>query len=84
MKFKWKGLKANDFVDGVIDSEDKDEALFTLKQDGVIVTEVVENDPQAKKTVKVKKEFKASSKLKIDDKELLLFSKMSYLRQIFA
>lgn len=75
MKFKWKGLKANDFVDGVIDSEDKDEALFTLKQDGVIVTEVVENDPQAKKTVKVKKEFKASSKLKIDDKELLLFSK---------
>lgn len=75
MKFKWKGLKANDFVDGVIDSEDKDEALFTLKQDGVIVTEVVEKDPQAKKKVTVKKELKASSKLKIDDKELLLFSK---------
>lgn len=75
MKFNWKGLKSNAFVDGVIDAEDKDEALFTLKQDGVIVTEVTEAEPQAKKKVKGKKEFKASSKLKIDDKELLLFSR---------
>ena len=75
MKFNWKGLKSNAFVDGVIDAEDKDEALFTLKQDGVIVTEVTEVEPQAKKKVKGKKEFKASSKLKIDDKELLLFSR---------
>lgn len=75
MKFNWKGLKSNAFVDGVIDAEDKDEALFTLKQDGVIVTEVTEAEPQAKKKVKSKREFKASSKLKIDDKELLLFSR---------
>ncbi|MDA9600258.1 type II secretion system F family protein [Nitrosomonadales bacterium] len=75
MKFNWKGLKSNAFVDGVIDAEDKDEALFTLKQDGVIVTEVTEAEPQAKKKVKGKREFKASSKLKIDDKELLLFSR---------
>ena len=75
MKFNWKGLTSNAFVDGVIDAEDKDEALFTLKQDGVIVTEVTEAEPQAKKKVKGKREFKASSKLKIDDKELLLFSR---------
>ena len=37
MKFKWKGLKLNAFVEGVIESENKDEAMFALKKDGVIV-----------------------------------------------
>ena len=41
MKFKWKGLKLNAFVEGEIESANKDDAMSSLKKDGVIVTEII-------------------------------------------
>ena len=75
MKFKWKGLKLNEFVDGEIESENKDEAMFALKKDGVIVTEITDSDLNKGKKKKLSKIVKASSKVKIQDKELLLFTR---------
>ena len=75
MKFKWKGLKFNEFVDGEIESENKDEAMFALKKDGVIVTEITDSDLNKGKKKKLSKIVKASSKVKIQDKELLLFTR---------
>jgi len=75
MKFKWKGIKLNEFVDGEIESENKDEAMFALKKDGVIVTEITDSDFNKGKKKKLSKIVKASSKVKIQDKELLLFTR---------
>lgn len=75
MKFKWKGLKLNNFVDGEIESENKDEALFALKKDGVIVIEITDSNIKARNKKKTNKVTKASSKLKIKDQELLLFTR---------
>ena len=75
MKFKWKGLKLNDFVDGEIESENKDEAMFALKKDGVIVTEIIDSNIKERKKKQTNKVIKASSKLKINDQELLLFTR---------
>ena len=75
MKFKWKGLKLNAFVEGVIESENKDEAMFALKKDGVIVTLISNPNPKEEKKKKIKKVIKISSKVKIKDQELLLFTR---------
>ena len=75
MKFKWKGLKLNAFVEGVIESENKDEAMFALKKDGVIVTLISNPNSKEEKKKKIKKVIKASSKVKIKDQELLLFTR---------
>lgn len=75
MKFKWKGLKLNNFVDGEIESENKDEAMFALKKDGVIVIEITDSNIKARNKKKTNKVTKASSKLKIKDQELLLFTR---------
>ncbi len=75
MKFKWKGLKLNKFVDGEIESENKDEAMFALKKDGVIVIEITDSNIKARNKKKTNKVTKASSKLKIKDQELLLFTR---------
>ena len=75
MKFKWKGLKFNNFVDGQIESENKDEAMFALKKDGVIVIEITDSNIKARNKKKTNKVTKASSKLKIKDQELLLFTR---------
>ena len=75
MKFKWKGLKSNAFVEGVIESENKDEAMFALKKDGVIVTLITNTNIKEGKKNKINKIIKASSKVKIQDQELLLFTR---------
>ena len=75
MKFKWKGLKLNNFVDGQIESENKDEAMFALKKDGVIVIEISDSNIKARNKKKTNKVTKTSSKLKIKDQELLLFTR---------
>ena len=49
MNFKWKGLKSNAFVEGFIDSENKDEAMFSLKKDGIIVTSIISSSPKNEK-----------------------------------
>ena len=38
--FHWRGLKANEFVSGELEATSRDEAVFKLKSEGVIVTEI--------------------------------------------
>jgi len=73
MIYVWKGLKNNTFTEGEIEAENKEEAIFELKQDGTIIT-TIDDDPSNKKTIaKLKKSTRGE--LKIADKELLLFTK---------
>ena len=73
MIYVWKGLKNNTFIEGEIESENKEAAIFELKQDGTIVT-TIDDDPSNKNiVVELKKSTKGG--LKIADKELLLFTK---------
>ena len=71
MKFKWKGLEKNNFAEGEIEAEEKDDAIYLLKEQGVTVTtiEALEKPPKKKKAPR------KSSSAKITDKELLLFTK---------
>jgi type IV pilus assembly protein PilC len=71
MKFKWKGLEKNNFAEGEIEAEEKDDAIYLLKEQGVTVTtiEPLEKPPKKKKAPR------KSSSAKITDKELLLFTK---------
>ena len=71
MKFLWKGLKSNAFVSGTLESPSKEEAIFSLKNEGVIVTEINTNSPEVKEF----KEKKSLFKSKIKDAELLLFTR---------
>ena len=48
MKFNWKGLKSNAFVSGTLEAPSKEEAIFSLKNEGVIVTEINANSQEAK------------------------------------
>ena len=73
MMYAWKGLKNNTFASGQIEAENKEEAIFALKQDGTIVTTIDDDVPKKEDEVKVKKVPKGG--LKIEDKELLLFTK---------
>ena len=71
MKFKWKGLEKNNFAEGEIEAEEKEDAIYLLKEQGVTVTtiEPLEKPPKKKKAPR------ASRNAKITDKELLLFTK---------
>jgi len=76
MMYAWKGLKNNTFTEGEVEAENKDEAIFALKQDGVIVTTIADDVKKEKEKVAEVKVIKApKSGLKIEDKELLLFTK---------
>ena len=67
MKFVWKGLKSNAFISGTLEAPSKDEAIFSLKNEGVIVTEIVANSQEVR-DFKGKKSF---FKSKVKDAELL-------------
>ena len=71
MKFKWKGLEKNNFAEGEIEADEKDDAIYLLKEQGVTVTtiEALEKPPKKKKAPRPGK------KAKISEKELLLFTK---------
>ena len=71
MKFKWKGLEKNNFAEGEIEADEKDDAIYLLKEQGVTVTtiEALEKPPKKKKAPRQAK------KAKISEKELLLFTK---------
>ena len=78
MKFLWKGLKSGNFSNGVIEALTEDEAIFLLKKQGVVITEIygdplTEVAPQVAET----KSDKSTGKkvVKIKDKELLLFTR---------
>jgi type IV pilus assembly protein PilC len=71
--YAWKGLKNNTFAEGQIEAENKEEAIFALKKDGTIVTTIDDDAPKKETEAKVKKVPRGG--LKIEDKELLLFTK---------
>ena len=39
MKFKWKGLEKNNFAEGEIEAEEKEDAIYLLKEQGVTLWE---------------------------------------------
>ena len=52
MKFKWKGLEKNNFAEGEIEAEEKEDAIYLLKEQGVTVTtiEPLEKPPKKKES----------------------------------
>lgn len=74
MMFHWRGLKANEFVSGELEATSRNEAVFKLKSEGVIVTEIhggLEDDI----TEKAKPLTPSIFKKKIKEQDLLLFTR---------
>jgi type IV pilus assembly protein PilC len=76
MKFQWKGLRSGNFDHGVIEAVSQDEAIFLLKNEGVIITEIF-GDIAQKVPEKEKKQDNQLKNIraKIKDKELLQFTR---------
>ena len=75
MKFNWKGLKSNSFASGEIDANNKDEAIFKLKKDGIIITEINGGDDLTKDVKNKTKNNFFSRRIKVKEEELLLFTR---------
>lgn len=75
MKFNWKGLKLNSFASGEIDAESRDEAIFKLKKDGIIITEINGDEDLTKEKPKKKGSSLFSRKIKVKEEDLLLFTR---------
>jgi len=70
VKYKWKGLNKNKFAEGEVEADEKDDAIYILREQGVTVTTIELLEKPGKK-----KAPKKRNKAKITDKELLLFTK---------
>lgn len=76
MKFLWKGLQSGNFSNGVIDALSEEEAVFLLRQQGIIITEIYSDiSPSSSKKVKAEEAVKKTKRVKIKDKQLLLFTR---------
>ena len=75
MKFVWKGLRLNEFASGVVEAETQEEAIFKLKQDSVIVTEISDSAATSQKKEDKARKPLFSGKKKIKEEELLLFTR---------
>lgn len=78
MKFLWKGLTKGEFSGGVIEALTEDEAIFLLKEQGIVVFEIYGDQPEEMvKSLEPSKDEKIrkKTKLKLKDKELLLFTR---------
>jgi len=74
MIFYWKGLQRNDFKSGEIEALSQDEAVFKLKSDGIIITEIHSGQPDLTASQK-KGSIDSFLKKRITESELLLFTK---------
>ena len=74
MIYFWKGLKNNEFQSGKHEANTKDEAIFNLSKDGIIVTELISQEGDVEIEEKKKKSF-FSRKPKIKEDEILLLTK---------
>ena len=74
MIYFWKGLKNNEFQSGKHEAATKDEAIFNLSKEGVIVTELISQDGEVEVEEKKKKSL-FSRKPKISEDEILLITK---------
>lgn len=78
MKFLWKGLQAGDFSSGVMDALTEEEAVYLLKQQGVIITEIYSDesvDPAKTTKAATADTPKNLKRVKIKGKQLLLFTR---------
>ena len=78
MKYLWKGLTKGEFSGGVIEALTKDEAIYLLKEQGAVVFEIYGDESEIADTPRILsegKEPKKKIKVKLQDKELLLFSR---------
>lgn len=75
MIYFWKGLKNNEFQSGKHEASTKDEAIFNLSKEGIIVTELVSQDGEVEVNEKKKKSSVFSRKPKIKEDEILLITK---------
>lgn len=64
-KFYWKGIKNNQYLTGDIEALTKDEAIYKLKEDGVILTSLISKDDGSAEKKKGNKGF-ALFKKRID------------------
>jgi type IV pilus assembly protein PilC len=63
--FIWKGIKANQYLTGEVNALTRDEAVFKLKQDGVIITELVKKlHEKEKQAAESKFSFSFAKKVK--------------------
>jgi type IV pilus assembly protein PilC len=74
MRFQWKGIKAGVFSNGVVDALTKDEALYLLKRDEIIITEIYGEDSYAPPKSAEKKSIFAE-RVRVSDKQLLQFTR---------
>jgi len=74
MIFYWKGLQRNDFKSGEIEALSKDEAVFKLKNDGIIITEIHSGEPELTSSQN-KGTIDSFLKKRITESELLLFTR---------
>lgn len=76
MKFSWRGLKAGNFASGEIDALTKDEAVYLLKQQSIVVTELRE-DLTSSEQATLDRGLPAPKlkSPKVSDQELLLFTR---------
>jgi type II secretory pathway component PulF len=40
VKYKWKGLNKNKFAEGEVEADEKDDAIYMLKEQGITVTTI--------------------------------------------
>lgn len=71
--FDWKGIKGTEYLSGVIEALTRDEAVFKLKEDGVIITHL--SASSATEEVKTRKPFKLQFQKRVKLVDVLLVTK---------
>jgi type IV pilus assembly protein PilC len=73
MIFNWKGIQYNEFKTGEVEADSKEEAIFKIKNSGVIITEILSDAENA--DVAEKKNTFDFFKKGVSQSELLLFTR---------
>lgn len=73
-KFHWKGIKNNQYLTGDIEALTKDEAIYKLKEDGVILTSLTSKDEGGAEKTKSGKVFSIFKK-KVDPSQISALTK---------
>ena len=74
--FTYKGISEGKYVEGEIEALNQDEASFKLKEQKVIITNLIKSAKKKGEKTKVKsKGFKLFGKKKVKVEEILIFSK---------
>jgi len=73
-KFHWKGIKNNQYLTGDIEALTKDEAIYKLREDGVILTSLTSKDEGGAEKIKSGKGFSIFKK-KVDPSQISALTK---------